>query len=292
MEASLGLRASISLSSSSSAFLWASTLSLVEMDDGVESPERPLAASFIESDVLVPSPCFSTSASSRDDSGASRSVLVCDGGVFRFSSTEFRNSAGASGVSFVGYAGTGGVGGDWGALEVSLFTSLCLVSLSFASPLASVPPASPCLSEVCVVLGPDFSGAFTIGESDCPGVFVCTDGPLTSEDASSSEVSVSPGDCEPSPSSEREFGGIPPTDRGVSNEEIIFPLEHSTERGSKGEFTSGSPREPSSLPALLPPPAAKPSACPKTAPHHSTQRAHTSSTRPVIIIAITPVTCV
>ncbi|RNC53199.1 hypothetical protein TcCL_ESM09492, partial [Trypanosoma cruzi] len=27
------------------------------------------------------------------------------------------------------------------------------------------------------------------------------------------------------------------------------------------------------------------------APHHSTQRAHTSSTRPVIIIAITPVTC-
>ncbi|EKF28155.1 hypothetical protein MOQ_008106 [Trypanosoma cruzi marinkellei] len=28
------------------------------------------------------------------------------------------------------------------------------------------------------------------------------------------------------------------------------------------------------------------------APHHSTQRAHTSSTRPVIIIAITPVTCV
>ncbi|RNE98453.1 hypothetical protein TcG_12398, partial [Trypanosoma cruzi] len=28
------------------------------------------------------------------------------------------------------------------------------------------------------------------------------------------------------------------------------------------------------------------------APHHSTQRAHTSSTRPVIIIVITPVTCV
>ncbi|KAF5217244.1 hypothetical protein ECC02_009884 [Trypanosoma cruzi] len=269
------------------------------MDDGVKSPERPLAASFIESDVVFPSPCVSASAPSRDGSGASRSVLVCDGGVFRFSSTEFRKSAGASGVSSAGYAGTGGVGGDWRALEMSLFTtSLCLFSLSVASLLASVLPASPCLSEMCVfILGSDFSGAFTMGESDCPGVFVCTDGPLTSEDTSSSELSVSPRDCRPSSSSEREFGGILPTERGVSNEDIIFPLgPPTTERGSKKEFTSGPPREPPSLPGLLSPPelpptAAKPSARPKTAPHHTTQRAHTSSTRPVII-AITPVTCV
>ncbi|KAF5213762.1 hypothetical protein ECC02_013698 [Trypanosoma cruzi] len=260
------------------------------MDDGVESPERPLAASFIESDVVVPSPCVSASAPSRDGSGASRSVLVSDGGVFRFSSTEFRKSAGASGVSSAGYAGTGGVGGDWGALEVSLFTtSLCLFSFSVASSLASVPPASPCLSEMCVfVSGSDFSGAFTMGESDCPGVFLCTDGPLTSEDTSSSELSVSPRDFRPSPSSEREFGGIPPTVRGVSNEDIIFPLgPPTTERGSKREFTSGPPREPPSLPALLSPPelpptAAKPSACPKTAgtaPQHAedTHQQHTAS---------------